>query len=150
MTDAEAILRTAKIILVIDWPSRDVPDGLAVAGYTVFVKGGPGPGSYSVVEVIHGQVVTRPAANPPSSVDLVYAHRPISELYGIIALASRLRATAVWRQSGLAPTGVKDPKGCWVTAEESNDARRMVEAGGLRFVDDAYITDVACSLEPPQ
>jgi hypothetical protein len=40
------ILKTANTILVIDWPSKDVPESLARAGFQVIVKGGPGPGDY--------------------------------------------------------------------------------------------------------
>ncbi len=40
---AARILTGVSSVLVIDWPSRDVPATLAFAGYTVYVKGGPGP-----------------------------------------------------------------------------------------------------------
>ena len=36
---AARILAEARSVLVIDWPSRDVPASLALAGYMVFVKG---------------------------------------------------------------------------------------------------------------
>ena len=43
MTDADAILRSAESILVIDWPTEELPETLARAGYVVVVKAGPGP-----------------------------------------------------------------------------------------------------------
>jgi hypothetical protein len=43
VSEAEQILGAARTVVVVDWPSRDVPDTLARAGYTVLVKGGPGP-----------------------------------------------------------------------------------------------------------
>ena len=35
----DAVLRAAPSVLVIDWPSRDVPDGLAAVGLEVYVHG---------------------------------------------------------------------------------------------------------------
>ena len=43
MSDSDQILLTAGSILLVDWPSTDVPETLAGAGYAVFVKGGPEP-----------------------------------------------------------------------------------------------------------
>src|SRR6266566_4748618 len=54
------VLAETRSILVIDWPSRDVPASLAFAGYTVFVKGGPGPADYTVWELESGEPVSRP------------------------------------------------------------------------------------------
>jgi hypothetical protein len=42
VSDADQILRAADSIVVVDWPSRNVPDTLSRAGYDVSVKGGPG------------------------------------------------------------------------------------------------------------
>ena len=104
MSDVDAVLRAARSVLVIDWPSRDVPDGLAAAGLEVVVKGGPGP------------------LDPrPDHIDLVYAYRPTAELHGIAALAKELGATTVWH-------------GARVTDAEAAEARRAVEARGLGYV----------------
>jgi hypothetical protein len=51
MTAPDGILATAKIVLLVDWPSRDVPDTLTHAGYTVHVKDGPAADDFSVHEV---------------------------------------------------------------------------------------------------
>jgi predicted CoA-binding protein len=123
MTEAEQILRAASSILIVDWPSRDVPDTLAGAGFAVLVKGGPDPAQYA------------------AHVDLVYVHRPIAELSGIVAMAKSLGARTVWYQSGLASSAVKDPKGCWLSEDASREARTIVEAAELRLVDDVYIAD---------
>jgi hypothetical protein len=37
VSEAEQILRETGTILVVDWPTRDVPETLARAGYTVLV-----------------------------------------------------------------------------------------------------------------
>ena len=37
MTQVEPILAMARTVVVVDWPSRDVPDTLARAGFTVLV-----------------------------------------------------------------------------------------------------------------
>jgi hypothetical protein len=146
VTDALDTLGLCRSALMIDWPSPDVPDSLARAGYTVFVKGGPGPRDFSVRELSGDEVVARATGEPPTHVDLVYSHRPLAELGGIVAMAGELGALAVWCQSGLAGPDTNDPKGTWVSAEASSQARALVEAAGLRYVDDAYIGDVAREL----
>ena len=141
--EADQILRMSRTILVIDWPSRDVPDSLARAGFTVVVQGGPGPDDYSAYEVKGDEVIERAAGRSPSHVDLVYSYRPIEELPDIAAMAKSIGATAMWIQSGLAPGGAKDPKGTWMTKEMSGTARKIIEAAGLVYVDQPYIADVA-------
>ncbi len=105
MTEAGQILSEARSILLVDWPSTDVPETLARAGYTVLVQGGPQPDNYSVYEVRDGEVVSRRTGRAPAAVDLVYSYRPIEELAGIAAMAQRLGADAVWLQSGVASDG---------------------------------------------
>ena len=138
---ATRILAQARSTLVIDWPSRDVPESLAFAGYTVFVKGGPGPADYTVWELESGEPVSRPLGRALDRVDLVYCHRPLPELPGIIALAVRLGARALWWQTGLASDGGKDPSGCWAPPGESDQARELAGAAGLAYVDDVYLAD---------
>jgi predicted CoA-binding protein len=140
------ILKAARAVLVVDWPSRDVPDTLAEGGYEVFVKGGPGPRDYGRREFRDGKVVVRPLGQAPDHADLVYAYRPLAELPGIIELASTLGAAAIWRQSGLAGDGENDPRGCWVSGDESRQARGLVESAGMRYVDDTYIADAVREL----
>ena len=143
MSEAEQILRGTGSILVVDWPSRDVPDTLARAGYTVLVKGGPEPDNYWVYEVTGGEVVSRRTGQAPAAADLVYSHRPVAELPGIVAMAQRLGAGAVWLQSGMASDGTKTPHGCWMDQAASREARAIVESAGLRYVESPYIADEA-------
>jgi hypothetical protein len=138
---AARILAGTRSVLVIDWPSRDVPASLAFAGYTVFVKGGPGPADYSAWRIESGEPVSRPLGRTLDRVDLVYCHRPFGELPGIIALASRLGARALWWQTGLGGDGAKNPSGCWVPPGESGQARALAAAAGLAYIDDVYIAD---------
>jgi predicted CoA-binding protein len=144
--EAERILRAADSILVVDWPSRDVPDSLARAGFTVVVHGGPGPEDYSVYEVIDDEVAVRHLGVAPEYADIVYSFRPIGELAGIVDMARTIGATAVWTQSGLAGAGVNDPAGCWMSSEDSQQARKIVESAGLTYVAEPYIADVARQL----
>jgi predicted CoA-binding protein len=147
---AARVLAETRSVLVIDWPSRDVPASLAFAGFTVFVKGGPGPADYNVWEIDSGEPTSRPLGREPSHLDLVYCHRPLRELPGIIALAGRLGARALWWQTGLASDGSKDPSGCWAPAGESGQARELAAAAGLAYIDDVYIADAVRALaEPP-
>ncbi len=142
MTGAAKILQDSASVLVIDWPSREVPEALVMAGLTVFVKGGPGPGDYSTWEIGGDEATAaRKLAGPPEQADLVYFHRPFSELPSIIALAQALGARALWRQSGRTPDGARSPAGCWVTGEESQQGRELAAAAGLAYVDNVYIAD---------
>ena len=146
---ASRILAQTRSVLVIDWPSRDVPAALAgVAGFEVTVKGGPGPTDYTVWEVTDGEVVTRRLGRALEHADLVYCHRPFSELPSIIAMAQGLGAKAVWRQSGLTSTGAKAPGGCWTPPGESQQGRELAAAAGLDYIDDIYIADAARAAAP--
>ena len=138
---ADGLLRAVQTVLVVDWPSRDVPDTLALAGFDVHVHGGPEPDDYSVYRRDGDRVVVERTGRPPDRADLVYTHRPLDELPEIIESARRLGATVVWLQSGRASDGDRDPKGCWFPAEDSDAARTLVEAAGLAFVDDRYLPD---------
>jgi len=149
--NAIEILRVVETVLVIDWPSKEVPELLARSGLRVVVHGGPGPEDYSIYEinkgeVNSGEVMERRTGRPPERAELIYSYRPLSELPGIIATAKELGAKTIWYQSGVAATGGKDPRGCWVADEELTLARNLVEAAGLRFIADPYIGEVARSL----
>lgn len=148
MTEAERCLQSAASVLVVDWPSRDVPDTLAAAGYEVLVKGGPGPEDYSVHDMREGRVVVRSLGRPPQRADLVYSHRPLEELPGIVLLAGQVGARAVWCQSGLTEAGTKDPAGCFVPQEASREARALVESAGLSYFEEPYIADAVRRLRP--
>ncbi len=127
MSDAADILAGARRILLVDWPSRVVPDTLVRAGREVYVKSGPGPTDFTVQELEGDEVVPRPLGRMPDAVDLVYAYRPVSELPGIVELAKTLGATAIWREHDL---------------HTSAQARAIVEAAGLRYVDEVPIVDL--------
>jgi len=131
---AEETLRTAKRVLVLDYPSRDVPDTLARAGYDVVVHGGPAPDDYSAYVIDDGEIVVRRTGTEPEQADLVYSYRPLDELPGIVKKARRVGAHAVWVQ---------------LPAEESPAARTIVEAAGLTFVDDPYLPDAVRALGNP-
>ena len=146
MTDAPSVLAAARSILVVDWPTRDVPDALALAGLEVVVHGGPGPEDYVASVVEDGEVVERQVGRPPDHADIVYTHRPLDELTEIVSTAVAVGARAVWVQSGLDVEGEKDPRGCWMADEDAAEARAIVESAGLLYVDRPYIADTAREL----
>ena len=141
--DPVEVLKNVRTVLVIDWPSKDVPEELALAGFHVYVQGGPGPTDYSVYELNDGRVVARHIGRPPERAELVYSYRPLSELQQIVARAKALQAETIWTQSGLRAAGTNDPKGCWVPEEELELTRQLVESAGLRYLSEPYIGDVA-------
>ncbi len=139
VTEVAKLLAGAKTVLLIDWPSRDVPDTLARRGFTVVST--DGPEEYNAYEVEGDEVRVRQVGRLPERADLVYTHRPIDELPEIVDTAKSVGAKAVWIQSGRDNTGAKDPHGCWLPREESARARRVVERAGLDYVETPYIGD---------
>ena len=138
------ILREAKSVVVVDWPSKDVPDSLALAGLEVSVHGGPEPDNWSVQEVgADGEVVGRYTGKAPVAAEIVYSHRPLEELGEILALASQVGAKAVWLQSGNDAEGKPDVRGTWFSDEDRAMARAAVEGAGFTYVDAPYIGDAA-------
>jgi predicted CoA-binding protein len=123
MTDYHELLATATSFLLIDWPSRDVPDTLARHGYRVAAADGPRDDEYNAYELADGEVRVRPLDAAPHMVDIVYAHRPLAELERIVELGRALNARAVWLQSG------------------SPQAREIVERAGLMYFDSPYLPD---------
>ena len=140
---AVTIFGTCSSVLLIDWPSEEVPNTLVRAGLDVHVKGGPGPDDFAIRELTDGSITTSRTGRRPRQVDLLYVHRPIDELAQIVAAARDLDATALWYQSGLDSDGTNDPRGCWLPAAESERARAIAEAAGLLYVDDRYIVYAA-------
>ena len=144
--DPKEILKTANTILVIDWPSKDVPESLARAGFQVIVKGGPGPEDYSIYEVNDGKVVSRRTGLAPEHVDLIYSYRPLTELPGIIAMAKSIHAKAIWTQSGVSAPNTNDPRGCWLPEEDLRSTHDIIHAAGLTHIAEPYIADLARGL----
>ena len=147
--DAEAarqVLAGHPTVLLIDFPSEDVPIALVKAGCVVHVKGGPGPNDFGVREANDGVVVARRTGRPPDQVDVVFAHRPPEELPALVRWAHELGARVFWYQSGLAAGGTADPRGYWVPPEESAHLRAQVEAAGMSYIDDRDIAEVAAHL----
>ena len=127
VTDARALLDDAKVILLVDWPSREVPETLALAGYAVHVKGGPAPTDFAAWEVRDGAVTRVQTAAPPDHADIVYFHRPLDELPAIVELAARLGATTIWRAS-VESGGAGD-------SDLGDDAAETVRSRGIAYVD---------------
>lgn len=146
MTDMGELLAATKTVLLIDWPSRDVPDTLARHGFSVVSDDGPRPDEHNAYEVDEDEVRVRHVGQAPVRADLVYSHRPIDELPEIVGTAKSVGARAVWIQSGLDDSGKKDPRGCWLPPEESARAREIVESAGLNYVEAPYIADAVRAL----
>ena len=140
MTDAGTILRTVRTVLVVDWPTKDLPATLFGAGYAVVVKGGPEDRYVAYEAAANGSIRHQPIGRP-GRVDLVHVYRPIDELSGFVTLALELGATTVWVLSALAPDGNARPTACSLPPEASAAARRLVETADLVYLDHPYIAD---------
>lgn len=146
MTDVQRLLASAVTILLIDWPSRDVPDTLARHGFNVV-----------------SQTMTRPMQSTPTrsratrsawntsgdyrSAPTSCTHRPVDELSEVVETAKTVGAKAVWIQSGRDRGGVKNPHGVWLAPDDSRRARDIVEVAGLEYVEAPYIGDAVRTLE---
>ncbi len=128
VAEAAGVLKSTKSVLLIDWPSREVPDTLARAGYRVISQDGPGVEDYNSYELDDGEVVIRNLGSEPYQADLVYTHRPFDELPAILELAQRIGATAIWSEAGPDTPG-------------ADQARRVVESARLTYIDAPRITD---------
>jgi|SRR5947208_3515065 len=133
MTDVLALLSETKTVVLIDWPSREVPDTLARHGFTVISD--EGPETYAAYEAHADDVRRRSVDGLPQSAEIVYAYRPIDELPDIVETATTVGATAVWLDSAgdLAPA-------------DAARAREIVEGAGLVFVTEPSILDAARTL----
>lgn len=140
--DLVALLRAARTVLLIDWPSREVPEVLARSGLDVDADEGPRRG-YTVYEADGDEVRTTPASRAPEHTDIVFVHRPVDELPDIAERARTLGARAIWYQSGMDAASLPDVRGCWMPADDERQARQIVESAGLVFVSEPYIAEVA-------
>jgi predicted CoA-binding protein len=142
LLDVNEILKIVRTILLIDWPSKDVPETLTRAGFRIFVHGGPGPEDYSAYELDGRDVVSRPTGCRPNQADLVYSHRPLAELPKTLAEARAVSAKFLWIQSGMSSDGTRDPKGHWMSEDDLKTTHGQVHAAGLELITRPYILDV--------
>jgi predicted CoA-binding protein len=80
----EQILRSAKTVLLIDWPHQGVLRGLINAGLKVY---GYSPGRYSEAtfeDSEPGKIIFQKLNERPKSVDIVFIYRPEEEHMGIM------------------------------------------------------------------
>jgi hypothetical protein len=142
--DLREVLRPGSAVLLVDWPSQDIPRSLLAAGFTVLSAnlargtasqyslvppGSPAPQPRDGVEVMAAQrdgdgplLITRLVAMP-ARVDILCAYRPAEELAGIARRAADIGATTLWVQDKPLP----------------DDARAVANAAGLRVVENRSI-----------
>jgi len=122
----EQILRSAKTILLVDWPEQRVPRALLNAGFSVF---GYSPEGYSVASIADekpgkadGHTVFQPGkegeksflvfestGERPSSVDIVNVYRPEAEHAAILEKqVLTTGARVMWLQPPATSAAVKD------------------------------------------
>jgi hypothetical protein len=146
--DTALILKSAKNILLVDWPNPGVPRALLNAGFTVF---GYSPDRYSVVQVVaelpqgidgqnyfsprtkdgDGYLIFQKLYNRPDFVDIVNVYRPEEEISGIVAnLILPLGAKVLW----LHPP---------VTSALGSD---IASKNGLIFIEGVDIAEIAAKI----
>jgi len=144
MSDGEETLKSAKIVLLVDWPNPAVPRALVEAGLEVFGYSPAGYSKAAIVEVppvdAKAKSVFAPEANEkgylyfrrldgaPERVDVVAIYRPAEELPRILEEhVLPLKAKAVWL----------------LRATSSSQERETVEKRGIRFVENCEIVAAA-------
>jgi hypothetical protein len=124
--DPRQILKSAKNILLIDWPDPGVPRALLNAGFTVF---GYSPDSYSRAQVVDGlpqgfdeknsfparskeekgHLIFQKLDYSPDAIDIVNVYRPEQELPGIITnRVLPLGAKVLWLHPPVTSARAKD------------------------------------------
>lgn len=128
-TDPARLLERSRAIAVVGCsatPGKDaheVPRFLIENGYEMY------PVNPSAREIL-GRRTYSSLAEAPSPIDIVNVFRPADEAPLVARQAVALGARAVWLQTGI----------------RSDEARRIAEAGGLAFVEDTCIRNVAREL----
>jgi len=143
--DPRQVLRSAKKILLVDWPDPVVPRSLLNAGFTVF---GFSPGGYSVAEIVDAPAGSQNGFPPrnanekgyllftqidgsPKPVDIVNIYRPENEHAAIIENhVLPLTAKVVWLHPPLTSAGT----------------RKMAAEKGLVFIEDVNIAELATAI----
>ena len=146
--DPTQILKSAKNILLIDWPDPGVPRALISAGFQVF---GYSPGGYSravlVADLPAGfdekksfpprnesekdHLIFQKLNDNPDAIDIVNVYRPDEELPGIIA-------------DRVLPSGAKV---LWLHPPvTSSRARDIAAESGLIFIEGTDIAEIASKI----
>jgi len=144
VTDFNSIIEKASIILLVDWPDRNVPQSLVLSGLTVYSYSPNGysqvfiekdhPGnqdedskSFSTALVEVNNLNFRPVDHPPNAVDIVTIYRPAKEHAEIIAKhVLPLGAKIVWLQPPV----------------ESTKTERIAKENGLIFIQGRDIREI--------
>lgn len=146
MTDPVEILRTARTVVLHDWPSEDVPNALVGAGLDITFQGGPEPDDLYVTRLVDGRQETERVSRLPDHADIVYSHRPIDDMPRLLEEARRLGASTLWHQSGLDERGEKDPAGVHLTEDEAEQRAALAHEVGVDFVSAPYIVEAAAAV----
>ena len=123
--DPAAILGAARAVLLVDWPSADVPRALIEAGLTVF---GYSPSRYSTAQIAGDRLVFNPLDAHPAHVDVVCTYRPAAEMSDIV--------TSLVLPSGARTLWLQPPN-------TSGEARRLAAEHGLAFIEGVDIAAIA-------
>ena len=124
--ELRALLERVRTILLVDWPTQELPAALLRAGYLVFGHEPDGLREHAIAPDEGrfpleggGFFVDRMVDEVPAA-DLVCTYRPADEQPEIVAGAIERGAFAFWVEEG---------------ESSSADARASAEAAGLTFVD---------------
>lgn len=130
MEDLKQISEKIQIVLLVDWPSPDIPRALILAGFTVFSYS---PDGYTQALTEMTQSGKQPLVrfesldHPPTNVDLVTIYRPAEEHAAIIRdHVLPLGARTIWLQPPV----------------ESAETRKIAQEQGLNFVEGRDIREI--------
>lgn len=141
MEHLRPLLEAATTIELIDWPHQDVPATLIRAGYSVVGHEPDGYKTYLIVSAEPagrlfpitggGYLTGEPLDALPDRVEIVNTYRPADEQPDIARGTIELGANALWVQPG---------------ESVSDEARSIVEAAGLQFIEGIDIAEAVRTL----
>jgi predicted CoA-binding protein len=117
----------ANIILLVDWPNREIPRTLVQSGFTVFSYSPNGYSQAFIEPDKNSSLIFRPIDQPPVQVDRVTIYRPAEEHAKIITdHVLPLGAKTIWLQPPI----------------ESAETQKLALELGLSFIQGKDIREI--------
>ncbi|HZU71372.1 MAG TPA: SRPBCC domain-containing protein [Acidimicrobiales bacterium] len=143
--EARRALGSAHTVLLVDWVLPEIPATIAARFPVVYGKIGPAEDDWAVIEP-EGDSFRAVRSGRPDHVDLLHLDWTLG-FDEFVGVAQQMGAHTFWYHSARTrPPAPASNRGCWVPVRQSARQRRVVEAAGMRYIDNHYIVDIAGDL----